>query len=91
MHSKIEMTTEERLAILNKFGGKVRTSLIEDCHPALPSSRAQYVISTGTTKYTTTEFIDARMTGWGINDDLAIGCLYKNIRTMLWNMVMLVE
>ena len=86
MHSKIEMTIEERVIILNKFGGEVRTNLIEDGHPALPNHRAQYIISTSTTEYS-----DARMTGWGINDDLATECLYNNIKELIWNMVKLVE
>ena len=86
MHSKREMTTEERVAILDNFGGEVRTSLIEDGHAALPNHRAQYIISTRTA-----EFTDTRMTGWGINDDSAIECLYRNIRSLMWNMVVMIE
>lgn len=82
-----KITTKERMAILDIFGGRIRNDLIQDIgHRALPNSRAQYIISTGGV-----ECVDPRMTGWGYDDDRATECLYNNIKTMLWNMTKEIE
>lgn len=82
-----KITNEGRLDVLNRFGGYVRTSLIEkEGHTALPNTRAQYVINHGTI-----EQIDSRMTGWGYDEELATECLYNNIKAIMWNMVKVVE
>lgn len=83
-----KITTEERKAILDNFGGYIRSNLIVDAgHRALPNSRAQYILGS----LESVGRIDSRMTGWGYDDDLAIECLYNNIKTMMWNTVKVVE
>lgn len=77
---------KERLAILNKFGGRVQNDLASNGHHALPNNRAQYIMDRGWM-----EQIDPRMTGWGYTDELAIEFLYENIKTLLWNMVKMIE
>ncbi len=83
---KYQMTTAEQIRIIRNMGGTVRVDILKDGHPALSNHRAMYVISDAPDKW-----VDSRMTGWGVDDDMATDNMYNNIKEMLWDMVKEIE